>query len=293
MAAVTETTADGGSEDASADAVVETDLGLVTTLLVAAGLAVVLALAARASATALLVGIAGVQALLGLAWVFGTQVPGRKGAVVLAAMAAGGADVAASVWPHGKLGPMLAVLGLAVPVMFVHQLTRGAARVQVVSSMSAVALLVLAEVAAAAALQLRHEFGPGALGGRVAAAALAAVAGAVVVGCLVDLVLPVPRFDPAVPRGLLGLVAAAALGGAVGYLLLRGQADFLGGRSAFVGAALGALAGFVAIAGSFVLHSTVPPHGAVGRRLRPVLSAVLPLAVLAPVAFLLCLAIRS
>ena len=289
MAAVTETTADVPGDEA----VVESELGLVTTLLVGAVLGVGLVVAARIGATALLVGVAVVQALLGVSWVFGTQVPGRKGAVALAALAAGGADVAASVWPHGKLGPLLAVLGLALPLMFVHQLTRGAARVQVVSSMSAVGMLVLAEVAAAAALQLRHEFGPGAVGGRVAAAALAAVAGAVVVGCLVDLVLPAPRFDPAVPRGLLGLVAAAGLGGSLGYLMLRGQADFPGGRSAFVGASLGALTGFVAIATAFVLHSTEPPPSALARRLRPVLSAALPLAVLAPAAFLLCLAIRS
>ncbi len=101
-------------------------------------------------------------------------------------------------WPHGRLGTLLAVLGLALPVMFVHQLARGAARVQVVSSLSAVAVLVLAEVSLPALLQLRHEFGAGALGGRVVATAVAAVAGALVVGCLVDLVMPAPRFDPAV-----------------------------------------------------------------------------------------------
>jgi hypothetical protein len=275
------------------DAVVATELSLVATFAVAAVVGVALAVTARAGATALLVAVAGVQLLLALGWVFGTQMPGRKGAVVLAGLAAAGADVAVSVWPHDKLGPLLAVLGLAVSATFVHQLTRGAARVQVVSSMSAVALLVLAEVALPALLQLRHEFGPGDLGGKVTAAAAAAIAGALVIGCLVDLLLPAPRFDPGVPRGLLGLVASAGLGGSVGYLFLRGEADFLGGRSAFVGAALGALAGLFAIATAFVLYSTPEPDGALGRRLRPVLSAVLPVAMLAPAAFLLCLAIRS
>src|SRR4051812_30912547 len=288
MAPVTETpTID---ED---EAVVETDLSLVATLAVAAAVGVALAVTARVGATALLIAVAAVQVLLALAWIFGTQMPGRKGAVVLAGLAAAGADVTVSVWPHDKLGPLLAVLGLAVPVMFVHQLTRGAARVQVVSSMSAVALLVFAVVALPALLQLRHEFGPGALGGKVTAAAAAAMAAALVVGCLVDLLLPAPRFDPDVPRGLLALVASAGLGGSVGYLMLRGQTDFLGGRSAFVGAALGALAGLLAIATAFVLYSTPEPDGSFRRRLRPVLSAALPIAVLAPVAFLLCLAIRS
>jgi hypothetical protein len=289
MAAVTETTAAPATDDAVADA----ELGLLLTLAGALVLGGGLFAAARAGATPLLAAVAAVQLVLAVTWVFGTQVPGRKGAIALAALAAGGADVAISVWPHDKLGPLLAVLGLAVPVMFVHQLTRGAARVQVVSSMSAVAVLVLGEVALPALLQLRHEFGGGELAGKVAATAVAAIAGGVVVGCLVDLLLPAPRFDPEVPRGLLGLVAAAGLGAAVGYLLLRNQTDFVGGRSVFVGAALGALAGLIAIAAAFVLHSTVPPERGLGRRVRPLLGAVAPLAVLAPVAFLLCLAIRS
>ena len=292
MAAVTETTPAPATEDAAAASDVAPQ-GLVTTLAAALVLGAGVTVAARAGATPLLVAVAVVQLVLALSWVIGTQVPGRKGAVALAALAAGGADVAVSVWPHDKLGPLLAVLGLAVPVMFVHQLTRGAARVQVVSSMSAVAVLVVGEVALPALLQLRHEFGGGELGGRVAAAVAAAIGAAIVVGCLVDLLLPAPRFDPEVPRGLLGLIAAAGLGASVGYLLLHDQTDFVGGRSAFIGAALGALAGLIAIATAFVLHSTEPPTSGAGRRLRPLLGAVAPLAVLAPIAFLLCLAIRS
>jgi hypothetical protein len=273
--------------------IAETELSLVATVAVAVVVGAGLTVTARAGATALLIALATVQLLVALSWVFGTQMPGRKGAVVLAALAAAAADVTMSVWPHSKLGPLLAVLGLAVPVMFVHQLTRGAARMQVVSSMSAVALLVLAEVSVPALLQLRHEFDGGDLGGKVAASAAAAIGGALVIGCLVDMVLPAPRFDPAVPRGLLGLMASAGLGGSVGYLMLRGEAGFTGGRSAFIGAALGALSGLLAIATAYVLHSTPEPPGPLGRRLRPVLSAVLPVALLAPVAFLLCLAIRS
>lgn len=288
MRRVTETeTVDG---DVPVD---EVELSLVATLGVAVIAGVALVLGAAAGATELLVGLACVQALLAAAWVFGTAMPGRIGGLVIATLAAVGADVAVSVWPHGRLGTLLAVLGLAVPVMFVHQLTRGAARVQVVSSLAAIALLVLGEVALPAWLQLRHEFGSGSAGGRVTATALAAVAGALVIGCLVDLLLPAPRFDPAVPRGLLGLIASAGLGGSVGYLMLRHHSEFDAGRAIFVGAALGALAGLLAVASAFVLHTTPVPSMAVGRRLRPVLAAVLPMAVVAPVAFLLCLAIRS
>jgi hypothetical protein len=271
----------------------EVELSLVTTLAVAVIVGGGLTLGARAGAAELLVAVAVVQALLAASWVLGTVMPGRIGGLVIATLAATGADVAASVWPHGRLGTLLAVLGLVVPVMFVHQLARGAARVQVVSSLSAVALLVLGEVAVPAVLQLRHEFAATDSDGRVAAAAVGAVAGALVVGCLVDLLLPAPRFDPAVPRGLLGLIASAGLGGSVGYLMLRHVADFDAGRATFAGGALGALTGLLAVAAAFVLHTTPVPAAALGRRLRPVLAAVAPIAVVAPVAFLLFLAIRT
>jgi hypothetical protein len=271
--------------DGSGPSLVET---LAAALVVGTGLTV----AARAGATALLVAVAVVQALFAAAWVLGTALPGRKGAFVLGAMVAAGGDVTVSVWPQGRLGTLLAVLGLALPVMFVHQLARGAARVQLVTSMAAVALLVFGEVSLPALLQLRHEFGTDD-GGHVAAMATAALAAALVIGCVVDLLLPAPRFDPAVPRGLLGLVASAGLGGSIGYLALHDQTQFAAGRATFVGAALGALAGLLAIASAFVLHTTPEPATVTGRRLRPVLAAVAPIAVLAPVAFLLCLAIRT
>jgi hypothetical protein len=64
------------------------------------------------------------------------------------------------------------------------------------------------------------------------------------------------------------------------------------GRGAFTGAALGALAGLLAVACGYVVHTTPEPPTEFGRRVRPLIAAALPLAVIAPVAFLLCLAIR-
>lgn len=248
--------------------------------------------AARTSAVALLVAVAVVQAMLALAWVFGTGLPGRKGALVIAALAAGGADVTVSLWPSGRLGTLLIVFGLAIPVMFVHQLMRGAARVRIVESLGGIALIVVAVVALPALIQLRHEFIGPTLGGRVVAGVVAAAAGALVVGYLVDLVFAAPRFDPAVARGLLAVIASTGLGGSIGHLMLRSDAEFLDGRGAFAGAALGALIAFLAVGVAFIERSApVPQHG-LARRVRPVLSSLLPLSLLAPVAFVLCLAIR-
>ncbi|MEP7178629.1 MAG: hypothetical protein ABI775_06035 [Pseudonocardiales bacterium] len=248
--------------------------------------------AARTSAVALLVAVAVVQAVLAVAWVLGTSLPGRKGALVIAALAAAGADVTVSLFPAGRLGTLLVVFALAVPVMFVHQLMRGAARTRMVDSLGAIALIVVAVAALPALLQLRHEFTGPTLGGRVVAGVVAAAAGALVVGHLVDLMLAAPRFDPSVARGLLAVVASTGLGGSIGHLMLRSDAEFLGGRGAFTGAALGALVAFFAVGVAFIERSSPVPLARWARRLRPVLSSLLPLSLLAPVAFVLCLAIR-
>lgn len=257
------------------------------------------------------------QAATGAAWILGTAVPGRVGALLLAGAAAAGSDVTVSVWPHSRLGTLLIVFALAVPLAFVHQLARAAARVRVRESLTYIAVLVVVVSAPAALLQLRHEFSPPPDGGRVVGGLALVVTGALVVAGLVDLVMPAPRFDLAVPRGLLGVVAAAGLGASVGHLTLHGL-SFPAGRGAVLGAALGALTGFFAVAAAFVVHSVTPaPESAdgftgdlldgddptsadgpargdaVARRFRTALTALLPVALIAPVAFLLCLAIRA
>ena len=252
-----------------------------------------LALTARSSAVALLGAVGVVQALLAVAWVYGFDLPGRRGALVIATMASAAADTVTSVWPHGRLGALLAVFGVAMPVLFIHQLTRGAARVRVVASLGGVAMLVLAEVSVAALLQLRHEFVVTHVGGQVVFGVLVAAVGALVVGFLIDLIVTIPRFDADVPRGLLGLLGSAGFGGSAGYLTLHNSTDFVGGRGTFAGAALGALVALFAVAVAFAEHDAPLAEAGLARRVRPLLGVLVPLAFLAPVAFLLCLAIRS
>jgi hypothetical protein len=93
------------------------------------------------------------------------------------------------------------------------------------------------------------------------------------------------------------VVAAGGLGGSIGRLVMAEATQFDTAKATFAGAAVGALAGFFAVAAAFIQHSspgnTASPAGAFARRMRPVHSSVLPLALVAPVAFLLCLAIRT
>lgn len=271
----------------------ELHLNLLGSLVIAVVVAGGLAAAGRGGALALLVAVAVAQAIAGLSWTFGTALPGRNGALIILTAAAAASDVCVSVWPHSRLGTLLAVCGLAIPALFLHQLARSAARVRVADSLGAIAFGVLLVVALPAFVQLRHEFSSTASGGKVVAGVVAAAGSALVVGYLVDMVMPAPRFDPSVPRGLLAVIASAGIGGSIGQLTLHHGTGFLNGRGAFVGAATGAIVAFLAVAVAFVERSTPDAVSRGGRLARAALSAVVPIALLAPVAFLLCLAVRA
>jgi len=252
-----------------------------------------LAWATRSGDAQLLIAVAAAQALLAVSWIYVLRVPGRIGALVIAAMAGTAGDVGASVWPHSRLTVLLVVVGLAVPVMFVHQLLRGAARVRVGSSLGAIALVVVAEAAMAALLQLRHEFPSGGFGADPTFAVIVAVMGALLAGYFTDMLLASPRFDAGVPRGLPAVAVSTAVGAALGHLLLRDSLQFSGGRGAFVGAAVGVLAALLAIAIAYVEAGAPLASAGFARRARPLLSVLMPLALLAPAAFLLCTAISA
>ncbi|MGH8860648.1 MAG: hypothetical protein ACRDVG_05345 [Jatrophihabitantaceae bacterium] len=252
-----------------------------------------LAWAARTSALDLLVAVAAVQALLAFTWIHVLRVPGRHGGVVIAGLAAAGSDLAASLWPHSRLAAMLAVIGLAVPVMFVHQLLRGAARVRVGESFGAISLLVVGEASLPALLQLRHQFPDVRLGGDPTFAVIVVTTGALLVGLFSDMTLPVPRFDEEVPRGLPAVLVAALVGAGIGHLALRESPAFASGRGAFIGAAVGIVAALLAVAIAFVEHGVPLAESGFARRARPVLTVLVPLALAAPVGFLLCVAVRT
>lgn len=256
---------------------------------IAAGVvAVGLAAASKFGVTPLLIGVAVTQGLLILAWVIGTELPGRIGGIVVGALAAAGADFVVSRWPHGQAGALLGVLALAVPVMFVHQLTRGVVRTRVVESLSDIAVLVVGVVALAALMQLRHET----VGALMVSALVLAAGGALVAGHIVDAIKPVMRFDAKVPRGLPAVIVGAAVGAAVTYFRLHNTVEFAGNRSLYLGAAVGAIVSLFAVGTAFIEHGL-----RLARRLptivRPVATAVLSFALLIPVGYLICLQVRG
>lgn len=291
--------------------------------LAAVAVTAVLTGGAAAGALGLLVAVAAVQGVLVLTWALsygpprppalshgadatdrniddelardpGATVPGRIGTVLIGAAAAAGADIAASIRPHDALAPMLVVLGLTIPAMFVHQLTRGVVRRYVVESVSGIAVVVVAVVALSALLQLRHEFD----GARMTEAAAVVAGVAVALAYLVDLVWSRPRFDPQVPRGLTGVVVGIAGATVAGVLVLRALTQYGNPVAALLCGIIAAVAALVSVSASMIaagiavgiaVDTPRPVPGGVGGKLRPVAVAILPLSLVAPVAYLLLL----
>lgn len=254
-------------------------------VLVAVVETVLLAGTAHAGAVPLVCAVVVLQVAAGAAWAFTSDFPGRGGALVIAALTASGADVAVSLSPHARLQPLLPVVGLAVPALFLHQLHRRSRRQRVTASVAATAVLVVLEMAPTALLQLRVEFGGAAAGAMAVAAVVVAAGCAVVAGVLLDVVVPAPRFDQDVRGRLPGVLAAAAVGAAAGYLALRNVAGLTAGAAAFAGAVLGAVTGLLAVAAAFLTATTAPARGA--------LAALLPMSLVAPIGLLVLLAVRG
>ncbi|MDQ1730872.1 MAG: hypothetical protein QOK10_1031 [Pseudonocardiales bacterium] len=220
----------------------------------------------------LLVATAVVQTVLVVSWVLGTGLPGRVGGFVLGIAASAAADAAVMRWHDHGYEPVLAVLGVAIPLMFIHQLTRGVVRTRVVESLSDIAVLLLAVTAMAGLIVLRYQVN----GDKTTLAVLGALTAGLVVNHLTDAVLPAPRFDPAINRGLTGVLTGVLAGGAVGALALRDIIDFTGGRAAFLGAAVAAVACLISVGASFAgVHSTMaaPASKAAGAETAEVESA--------------------
>jgi hypothetical protein len=251
---------------------------------VAAATGLVLGAGAAVGRPGVVVTVALAQLVLAQVWMLGTDRPGRIGGLLIGLGAAAAGDVALLVRDRTSPAVLLGVLGLALPAMVVHQLVRGVVRVRVTESMSAVAVLVAAEVALCMPIALaRADDGPRLVGTVV----LAAAAG-LTVARLTDALVPVPRIADGVPYGL-GAVVLAAVGGAVAGAATAGG-PLTTAAGAGVGALVGAVAALVAVGVGF-LTLALPDRP---RPLVPaLLSVLLPLALVAPVGYLTALSVAG
>jgi hypothetical protein len=222
-----------------------------------------------------------------LAWVLVTGIQSFFGSLAVGAAAAVAADLLLGLSPHPALGGLLVVFGVGFLAVVVLQMFRRP-RQELVASMSG-AVLLFTVVGALAALLLLGRSDSG-----HALVALLAVGAALVVGHVVDLVLPRPALTDGVPHGLLGLLAAVLVGALVAFLG-RDSGNALDGVAAVVyGAVLGMVASLMTLAAGYVVvgaHAAGPPadDGPAGEPrfspwALPLLQVVLPLAACAPVA---------
>jgi hypothetical protein len=229
-----------------------------------------------------------------LAWVLATGIQGFAGSLAVGAAAAVAADLVLVLPSRPELGGLLAVFGVGFLAAVLQQMFRRP-RPDLVASLAGSVLLVCV-VAALAVLLL---VGRSPSGSGRALVALLAIGAALVVGHLVDLVLPRPQLAAGVPRGLLALLLAVTAGAAVGFLGRAAGEVSDGLVAAGYGAVLGAVAGFAGLVTSYVvvdagkgqLADARKQQGAVasdGDRVLPwslsVIQAVLPIAACAPVA---------
>jgi len=230
--------------------------------------------------TGLLVAVALVQVGLIATWARATATRGYVGSLVIGAGAAVAADTVVAIGPEPELGPLAAVLALAFLAAMLHQLARSAPRRLATASLGAISTLTFSVIGLSTLLLLYRITD----GSAAFVATVAAAGGAVVVGHLVDLLLPVPRITPEVPRGLLGLLLSVVTGVAASVTLSApaSLSDAVG--AAIVGAIVGLVAALLAVAASYIAADR--PQSNVSL---PWLQAFFPLAGAAPIGYFLAL----
>jgi hypothetical protein len=229
------------------------------------------------------------QLALVVAWVIATGIEGFLGQLAIGAAAAGAADLVIMLPQTPHLDGLLAVLGVGFLAGILQQMLRRP-RPAVVASLSG-GIFLLCAVCALSVLLLT---GRAALGPALSSAAVLAVGAALVLQHLADLALPRPQVAAGVPRGLAGIVLAVLGGAAVAWLR---RADGLVASGALpgtpaallYGAVLGGAAALSGLAASFLVleEPSAEAAGPVRSWVLPVIQAVLPLAVCAPVALAL------
>jgi len=228
--------------------------------------------------TGLLITVALLQIGLIAAWSPASGTRGYVGSLVIGAGASVTADTVVAVQAEPDLGPLAAVLAVSFLAAMLHQLARSEPRRLATASLAGISMLAVTLIALSAFLLVYRVTD----GSAVYVAIVVAIGGAVVVGHLVDLLLPRPRITPEVPRGLTALLISVGTGVAAAVTLSDpdGLIGSLG--AAIVGAILGLVAALLAVAASFIAAERRQLNWSL-----PWLQAMLPLAGAAPIAYFL------
>lgn len=192
-----------------------------------------------------------------LCWVLVTGVQGFAGSLAVGAGAAVAADLALVLPEEPELGSLLAVFGIGFLAAVLQQMLRRP-RHDVVAHLSCVVLLLVAVASLGSLLLL----GGTEVGSERALVALSAVGVVLVVGHLVDLVVPRPQLVEGVPRGLLSLGVAVLAGTAAAFLVATTGNALDGQRAVVHGLVIGGVAALSAVVASYlVVETTAEPDG--------------------------------
>lgn len=220
-----------------------------------------------------------------LCWVLVTGAQGFAGSLAVGAGAAVAADLALVLPGDPEVGELLAVIGVGFLAVVVQQMLRRP-RPELVASLSVVVVMIVAVASLAALLLLGRTDA----GSERALVALLAVGTTLVVGHLVDLVLPRPQLADGVPRGLVGAALAVLAGVAVAVLAAGLVGDVLDEQRALVhGVVVSGVAALTGLVASYVVvEATATDDDPAGeqrfsRWVLPVIQVALPLAACAPV----------
>jgi hypothetical protein len=220
-----------------------------------------------------------------LCWVLVTGAQGFAGSLAVGAGAAVAADLALVLPADPEVGELLAVIGVGFLAVVVQQMFRRP-RHDLVASLSVLVLLLVAVASLAALLLLGRTDD----GSERALVALLAVGAALVVGHLVDWVLPRPQLADGVPRGLVGAVLAVLAGAAVAVLAAGLAGDVLDEQRALIhGAVVAGVATLTGLVASYVVVGATAEDDdpadepRFSRWVLPVIQVALPVAACAPV----------
>lgn len=265
-------------------------LGNLSSAVIAAVVTVTLVVPPLFGRPGLAAAVAALQVGLVYAWVVGTAVPGRIGATLIGLGAAAASDILVYREPDDGLAPILNVYAAVFFVAIVHQLCRGVVRVRVTESLAGVVTLSAAVTALPAFLALDQITD----GDTLLATAAAAIGLSMIAGHLVDAVAPAPHFDTEVARGLLGVLVSGGVGAGVGYLRLN-QSDVVVNQygGLILGGGLGLVVALAGVGLAYVAESVRPRRAPFDTMVLPYLRVAVPVALAAPVAYFLGLAVTS
>jgi len=184
-------------------------------LLLASGLVV----GAQTVKSSYAVVIFGVQLLFVATWTVASRPPAPRVVFGVGVAVGIAADVAAVIVRPASLAPLGYVTAAGFIVGVIGQLSRPAGRIRVTESLGSSLIVSLGAVSFATLIVLSKQ----PAGTQSIVACLAAAGVAVAFARLADIVAPIPRMSPQVPRGgfgvVLGAMAGTAAAGAVGGFL--------------------------------------------------------------------------